>query len=117
MSYSDIAANGILATRSKTIIALARAIAEGTLVLEPGADVEQTISTLRSISGVGEWTAQYIAMRALSWPNAFPHTDYGVLKAMGEKNPRVALERAAEWQPWRAYAVIHLWNSLEVLQP
>jgi AraC family transcriptional regulator of adaptative response / DNA-3-methyladenine glycosylase II len=117
VSYSDIAANGILAARSKTIIALARAIAEGTLVLEPGADVEQTISTLRNVSGVGEWTAQYIAMRALSWPNAFPHTDYGVLKAMGEKNPRVALERAAEWQPWRAYAVIHLWNSLEVLQP
>ena len=116
LGYSDIAANGILSARSKTIIALARAIADGELVLEPGADVERTIRTLRAVPGVGEWTAQYIAMRALSWPNAFPHTDYGVLKAMGEKNPRVALERAAEWQPWRAYAVIHLWNSLEVAQ-
>ncbi len=115
--YSDIAANGILAARSKTIIALARAIADGSLVLEPGADVEQTIETLRNVPGVGEWTAQYIAMRALSWPNAFPHTDYGVLKAMGEKNPRVALQRAAQWQPWRAYAVIHLWHSLETAQP
>jgi AraC family transcriptional regulator of adaptative response / DNA-3-methyladenine glycosylase II len=116
VAYSDIAVNGILAARSKTIIALARAIADGTLSLEPGTDVEQTIRALRRVPGVGEWTAQYIAMRALSWPNAFPHTDYGVLKAMGEKNPRIALERAAGWQPWRAYAVIHLWNSLEVTQ-
>ena len=117
IAYSDIAANGILSARAKTIIALAQAIADGDLVLEPGADVERTIERLRAVPGVGEWTAQYIAMRALSWPNAFPHTDYGVLKAMGEKNPKVALVRAAEWQPWRAYAVIHLWNSLEVAQP
>jgi AraC family transcriptional regulator of adaptative response / DNA-3-methyladenine glycosylase II len=116
LQHSDIAANGILSARAKTIIALASALADGTLVLEPGADVDHTIRLLRAVPGVGEWTAQYIAMRALSWPNAFPHTDYGVLKAMGEKNPRVALERAAEWQPWRAYAVIHLWNSLEVAQ-
>jgi len=113
LDHSDIAAHGILSSRAKTIIALARAIISGDLVLEAGADIEQTMRTLRSVPGVGEWTAQYIAMRALSWPNAFPHTDYGVLKAMGEKDPRVALERAAEWEPWRAYAVIHLWNSLE----
>jgi AraC family transcriptional regulator, regulatory protein of adaptative response / DNA-3-methyladenine glycosylase II len=117
VGYSEIAANGILAARSRTIIALARALAEGTLVLEPGADVDDTIAALRTVPGVGEWTAQYIAMRALSWPNAFPHTDYGVLKAMGEKDPRTALARAAEWQPWRAYAVMHLWNSLETMQP
>ena len=54
------------------------------LDLEPGAEVEPMIDRMRKIPGVGEWTAQYIAMRALSWPDAFPHTDYGVLKAMGE---------------------------------
>jgi AraC family transcriptional regulator, regulatory protein of adaptative response / DNA-3-methyladenine glycosylase II len=84
--------------------------------LDPSGDVQRTIESLRSFPGIGEWTAQYIAMRALSWPNAFPHTDYGVLKALGERNPRLALERAAQWQPWRAYAVIHLWNSLETAQ-
>ena len=87
----------------------------GELCLDGAAhhDPEATIRRLAALPGIGPWTAQYIAMRALSWPNAFPHTDYGVLKAMGEKNPRIALERAAGWQPWRAYAVLRLWNSLE----
>jgi AraC family transcriptional regulator of adaptative response / DNA-3-methyladenine glycosylase II len=79
--------------------------------------VEATLDRLRSLPGIGEWTAQYIGMRALSWPDAFPHTDYGVLKAMQEKDPRKALERAASWQPWRAYAVMHLWKSLEEPNP
>ena len=72
---------------------------------------------MRSLSRIGYWTAQYIAMRALSWPDAFPHTDYGVLKAMGEKDPRKALQHATQWQPWRAYAVMHLWKSLEDSKP
>jgi AraC family transcriptional regulator, regulatory protein of adaptative response / DNA-3-methyladenine glycosylase II len=117
LAYSTIAANGILAARSKSIIALARAIAEGALRLDPGADVESTIATLRRVPGVGEWTAQYMAMRALSWPDAFPHTDYGVLKALGESNGRAALGRSEQWRPWRAYAVIHLWHSLEGAPP
>jgi AraC family transcriptional regulator of adaptative response / DNA-3-methyladenine glycosylase II len=113
INHSQIAEHGIIGARAKSILALAQAIDDGALALEPGADVENTIGRLREVPGVGEWTAQYIAMRALSWPDAFPHTDYGVLKAMGEKNPRQALARAAAWQPWRAYAVIHLWSSLE----
>jgi AraC family transcriptional regulator of adaptative response / DNA-3-methyladenine glycosylase II len=52
-------------------------------------------------------------MRALAWPDAFPHTDLGVMKALGESQPRKVLERAEAWRPWRAYAVIHLWNSLK----
>ena len=55
---------------------------------------------------------QYIAMRALSWPDAFPHTDLGIRKALGKKNPREILKTAEKWRPWRAYAVLHLWNSL-----
>jgi AraC family transcriptional regulator, regulatory protein of adaptative response / DNA-3-methyladenine glycosylase II len=110
---ADIAATGVVMARSNAIVALARAVSEGQLRLEPGADVEQTLDRLRSLPGIGEWTAQYVAMRALSWPDAFPHTDYGVLKALGEKNGGKALERAAGWQPWRAYAVMHLWKSLE----
>jgi AraC family transcriptional regulator of adaptative response / DNA-3-methyladenine glycosylase II len=52
-------------------------------------------------------------MRALAWPDAFPHPDVAVLKAMGESNGKHALARAEAWRPWRAYAVLHLWKSLE----
>jgi AraC family transcriptional regulator of adaptative response / DNA-3-methyladenine glycosylase II len=81
-------------------------------VLAPNADVDTTLERLRALPGVGEWTAQYIAMRALAWPDAFPHTDLGVMKAMRETDPRRVLEAAEAWRPWRAYAVMHLWHSL-----
>ena len=58
------------------------------LTLEPGGDVEETMAQLKALPGIGEWTAQYVAMRALAWPDAFPHTDLGIVKALGEKNPR-----------------------------
>jgi AraC family transcriptional regulator of adaptative response / DNA-3-methyladenine glycosylase II len=108
-----IAEVGVIAARARAIVALARAVADGELRLEPGADVERTLERLRSMPGIGEWTAQYIGMRALAWPDAFPHTDFGVLKAMGERDARAGLARASAWQPWRAYAVMHLWKSLE----
>jgi AraC family transcriptional regulator of adaptative response / DNA-3-methyladenine glycosylase II len=109
----QIAALGVVRTRASAIVSIARAIAQGQLRLEPTADVGATLEALRAIPGIGEWTAQYIAMRALAWPDAFPHSDYGVLKALGETDPRRALQRAEAWRPWRAYAVIHLWKSLE----
>jgi AraC family transcriptional regulator of adaptative response / DNA-3-methyladenine glycosylase II len=110
---SEIAQRGVIASRARSIIALARALAGGELTLDPGARVDATLTRLRAVPGVGDWTAQYIAMRALSWPDAFPASDYGVLKALREKDPRRALARAEAWRPWRAYAVIHLWKSLE----
>ena len=99
--------------RGGTIVALAQAMAEGRLALEPGAGVEATMARLKELPGVGEWTTQYVAMRALSWPDAFPHADLGLLKALGEKDPKRVLERAEAWRPWRAYAALHLWKSLE----
>ena len=113
LTVDDIAKLGIIAARARTILALARQIADGELRLDPSADVEATIGQLRGISGIGDWTAQYIAMRALAWPDAFPHTDFGVMKALNEKNPRNVLAKAEAWRPWRAYAVMHLWRSLE----
>jgi AraC family transcriptional regulator of adaptative response / DNA-3-methyladenine glycosylase II len=110
---AQIAALGVVGARATAIVSIARAIAEGQLRLEPTADVSATLEALRAIRGIGEWTAQYIAMRALAWPDAFPHSDYGVLKALGETDPRRALQRAEAWRPWRAYAVMHLWKSLE----
>jgi len=71
------------------------------------------LKKLRQIPGIGEWTAQYIAMRALAWPDAFPHNDLGILKALKGKNPRKILETTEKWRPWRAYAALHLWARLE----
>lgn len=113
LSYGDIAELGIIATRTRTIVALAQGFASGSVVLEPGADADTSIERLRALPGIGDWTAQYLAMRALAWPDAFPHTDYGVMKALGEKNPRRVLAMAEAWRPWRAYAVMHLWQSLK----
>ncbi len=113
LTVDDIARLGIIAARARTILALARHMISGELRLDPSSDVEATITRLRTIPGIGDWTTQYIAMRALAWPDAFPHTDYGVMKALAEKNPRKVLERAEAWRPWRAYAVMHLWRSLE----
>ena len=107
-----IARLGMPGARARTILALARAVADGELVLMPNADIEATLERLRALPGVGEWTAQYIAMRALAWPDAFPHTDLGVMKALGTKDARRALAAAEAWRPWRAYAVMHLWHSL-----
>ena len=88
-------------------------MAEGRLHLERNAPVDPAVALLTTLPGVGAWTAQYIAMRALGWPDAFPHPDVAVLKAMGMRSAAVALRDADRWRPWRAYAVMHLWKSLE----
>ena len=112
LPYGRIARLGMPGARARTVLALARAVADGGLVLMPNADIEATLDKLRSLPGVGEWTAQYIAMRALAWPDAFAHTDLGVMKALGETDARRVLAAGEAWRPWRAYAVMHLWQSL-----
>ena len=112
VSPASIARIGMPAARGRTISALARAVAGGNIVLAPNADVESTLDALRALPGIGEWTAQYVAMRALSWPDAFPHTDLGVMRALGETDARRVLAAGEAWRPWRAYAVMHLWQSL-----
>jgi AraC family transcriptional regulator of adaptative response / DNA-3-methyladenine glycosylase II len=112
-----IARLGMPGARARTILALARAVADGELVLMPNVDIEATLERLRALPGVGEWTAQYIAMRSLAWPDAFPHTDLGVMKALGTKDAKRVLAAAEAWRPWRAYAVMHLWNSLAKDRP
>ena len=109
----SLASLGIVGARARAIHALASECARGRLVLEPGTDVLRAITILRGIAGIGDWTAQYIAMRALAWPDAFPHTDYGVRKALGESSAARVLAIAEAWRPWRAYATLHLWRRLE----
>jgi len=110
---AHIAKLGMPLARARTLAALARAVADGKVSLVPNADVDATLAALRALPGIGEWTAQYVAMRALSWPDAFPHTDLGVMKALGTRDERRVLAAGEAWRPWRAYAVMHLWQSLK----
>lgn len=112
----ELTSLGIIGARARSIQALAKAVADKKLTLEPGVNVEEVISQLKELPGIGEWTAQYIAMRALNWPDAFPHTDLGIYKALCTNKPKQVLQIAEAWRPWRAYAVMHLWKSLETLQ-
>jgi len=111
VEVAAIARVGMPVARARTIVALARAIADGSVTLQPESAVEATIERLTAIPGIGAWTASYIAMRALRWPDAFLEGDLGVRRALGVDRPAQALARAEAWRPWRAYAVIHLWRS------
>jgi AraC family transcriptional regulator of adaptative response / DNA-3-methyladenine glycosylase II len=112
---------GIVRQRQAAISALARAVAEGRLSLQPGADVATTIAALRELPGIGDWTAQYIALRALRWPDAFPAGDVALHKALGLNDRRHAAREAETlaqaWRPWRGYALIRAWHSLGQTPP
>jgi AraC family transcriptional regulator of adaptative response / DNA-3-methyladenine glycosylase II len=112
-----IASLGIIAARARSILALAAACAEGRLRLEPSADPDAQLATLRALPGIGDWTAQYLGMRALGLPDAFPVTDYGVRKALGTQRDADVIAHADAWRPWRAYAVMHLWRRLAAPTP
>ena len=112
---------GIVRQRQAAIVGLAQAVAEKRLHLHGGADVTATIDTLKALPGIGEWTAQYIAMRALRWPDAFPAGDVALHKAMGlqgQKNPaRLAEAASSVWKPWRSYAVVRAWSGAMAAPP
>ena len=103
---------GIVRQRSGAILALAAEIDAGRLELAPVADVARTLAQLEALPGIGRWTAQYIALRALGWPDAWPSGDVALIKALGAANVRAADSMAAQWQPWRSYATLHLWRRL-----
>jgi len=106
---------GIVKQRQAAIVALARGVAEQGLVLNGSADVPATIAALKALPGIGDWTAQYIAMRALRWPDAFPAGDVALHKAMGlqeARHPAREAEAASlAWKPWRSYAVLRAWSA------
>lgn len=108
---SDFTGLGILATRARSIMALARAVASGVLRLDAQAPLAQTRAQLLELPGIGEWTAQYIALRCLSWPDAFPHTDLIIRRAFPGLKPEQILAAAECWRPWRGYATLHLWKQ------
>jgi Adenosine deaminase len=103
---------GITGARARSIYALANALITGQITLSHYADPEVEMKKLLELPGFGPWTVQYVGMRALGWPDAFPHTDYGVKKALPGLTPAGIVELSQSWRPWRSYATIALWNSL-----
>jgi AraC family transcriptional regulator, regulatory protein of adaptative response / DNA-3-methyladenine glycosylase II len=105
---------GIIRARADTIRSVARAVIRGDLVFDASQDPEEFCEALKSIKGIGDWTAQYVAMRGLKNPDAFPASDLGLIKAIERPRrvtPAKLLARAQEWRPWRAYAALLLWGS------
>ncbi len=102
--------------RIATLRGIAAALIADPKLFDGDGDLEAKLARLRALPGIGEWTAQYIAMRALREPDAFPAADIGLLRAMTDRNgerptPAALLARAEAWRPWRAYAAQHLWSS------
>ena len=100
---------GVVRQRAQAICSLAQEICTGQLDLRPGVDVEQAAKRLLAISGIGDWTVQYMLMRALDYPDAFPAADYGVKSAFPGMKEKALRELSLNWSPWRSYAVMSLW--------
>ena len=110
LAEANLAGIGLPKARAETIRVLAREVCDGQISFARIPDSEVFLGRLREIPGIGEWTAQYVAMRALNEPDAFPSSDLGLLHAMALASSRELERRAEAWRPWRAYAAMYLWN-------
>jgi AraC family transcriptional regulator of adaptative response / DNA-3-methyladenine glycosylase II len=104
LASASVAKIGLPRARARSLTLLARAADAGKLDLSRGADPATAIEALQAIPGIGPWTANYVAMRALGWPDAFPARDLVVRRVLGD-------DPADAWRPWRAYGVLHLWSQ------
>ena len=107
---------GLVGSRAASIRHVARAVVDGSLSFDPSQDPAEFCDRLTAIRGIGDWTAQYVAMRALKNPDAFPASDLGLLRAsdgngQGRMRPAELAEISERWRPWRAYAALLLWSS------
>jgi 3-methyladenine DNA glycosylase/8-oxoguanine DNA glycosylase len=115
LADADLDSIGAPGARIETLQRMARAVADGTIALDGAVPLDDLLERLCAIRGIGAWTANYIAMRALGEPDAFPSGDLGLRKAAGNGTPvsGAALDALSEpWRPWRAYAAMHLWAGL-----
>ncbi len=115
LSVEELCQLGLVRARAETLHHLAEFALAGELDFQPTMDHEQVVARLITLPGIGPWTAHYISMRALRYPDAFPAADLGLRKAIGKGElitTREAEQRAALWRPWRAYAAATLWKSL-----
>ena len=110
-----LASLGMPRTRAAALAGLAAAAAADPRLFDPRCDLEEAVARLRTVPGIGEWSAQYIAMRALRENDAFLAADVAVQRSLAtggrRPTPRELLIRAEDWRPWRAYAVLHLWTA------
>jgi AraC family transcriptional regulator, regulatory protein of adaptative response / DNA-3-methyladenine glycosylase II len=116
LAGADLAALGMPKARAVAVSSLAAAIFADPTMFSRGASLDEATAKLRLLPGIGEWTAQYIAMRELREPDAFPAADIGLMRAMAtadgrRPSPAELLSRAERWRPWRAYAALHLWAA------
>jgi AraC family transcriptional regulator of adaptative response / DNA-3-methyladenine glycosylase II len=117
LAGADLDGLGLTGARIATIRALAAAVVDGRIVVDPGVSRAELEAALVALPGIGSWTAGYVAMRALSDPDVFLPTDLGVRRALEKAgqpaHPAAAAALAERWRPWRSYALIHLWSTLE----
>lgn len=111
-----LAGLGMPGARARSLMALARAVHDGEPRLQRHVDIAGAVEALQALPGIGDWTAQYVAMRVLGWPDAFPAGDLVLRRALGDIPAREVRARAEAWRPWRAYAAMHLWQSEGVIQ-
>ncbi len=111
LSHAAIEQAGMMRARAETIRSLARHVSAGTISLSSCTDGRSTVSALRTVPGIGDWTAEYIAMRALGEPDAFPSGDLVLRRITGARTPHELSLRSEAWRPWRAYAVMLLWQT------
>lgn len=112
LADADLSAIGLPKARTASIRSFARAVAGGSIRFDGAIPSQEMIGRMCELPGIGPWTANYIAMRALGDPDAFPASDLGLLKASGVSSPRRLEEMAEAWRPWRSYAAFYLWESL-----
>jgi len=110
-SVADLQSIGLTVKRAETIKHFAIAVADGHVRLDPGTDPDRVRAGLLALPGIGDWTAEYLLLRAVGWPDAFPASDLGLIKASG-LTAKELLIRAEQWRPWRGYAAVLLWQSL-----
>ena len=108
-TIDEVASLGIIQTRARSLIAIAKEMESGRLRLDAGADPAAVIAQLVELPGIGAWTAHYIAMRALKWADSFPKEDIALRNALGGVSAKRAEQLSQPWRPWRSYATIHLW--------
>jgi len=119
LAAADLCSLGMPAARRNALQSLARAAAAQPGLFDMANTLEESIGRLRSVPGIGEWTAQYIALRGLHHPDAFPASDIGILRNAEQifgtpLSPAQLLVRSEQWRPWRGYAAQHLWSASQL---
>jgi AraC family transcriptional regulator of adaptative response / DNA-3-methyladenine glycosylase II len=116
LADADLRDVGVINARAETIRGIARALLDGRADFRAEQPLEEFVARWTALPGIGQWTASYMAMRALSHPDAFPAADLILRRAAtggsGELSTRALSAMAEAWRPWRAYAVMHLWRSV-----